>query len=1219
MAWGIIAAVVAVVTSAASYIAQRQAQRRAKEDAEDAAAVQISGHNSNRGLYVVYGRALVGSTTIWKKVTEHKAAINNPSSDWVLLSQSADPTDTGTNDDKRWLYRAVSLCQGPVEDIETVLIDGQSYLDDRFSTRTLNHFASNIYKGYTTGDHWDRLINKDASEFREWGSDKLGREVCYAIERLFLHKKSPAFQGEPDTQYLIKGRRLYDPRLDSTVAGGSGTHRYNDDTTWEWSANPALATLDYITSTVYGRGLSHADDIDLQSFQAAADACDVSVTIPSRLTNTTGGLVMVYSPIYGETYTVPNAAVWDHYRPDQVGTGQPRFSCNVALDPDKTVNENLKILLNTFRANMPYVNGRYSLVMEDVASSVMSLTDDDIIGGLQIQSGDRAQRTNRATVKFLNANKNYREDQVSWPGVNDAQYTTYLNEDQNEALHQQYTLHGVTDYYQAEDIAEFIVRDSRTTLSVRGKFHPRTMLLVPGDVIDLTYDSASWVTKYFKVSSINIDTQTLETQMELREYDSSVYTWNASRGNEPLGFSWTNPTFNAELTAPVIGTISSAAVTHSDGSRSVIVTVPYSGIPSEATIAELLWAESGTDDWQSVVIPDPDGTQSSVSFSVPRGDQAYDIRLRYRALDQSGAFMYSIEDTDTHTTATLGAPHVMGPNLILDPNFLLTAAEGGVGDAYAETYWDQTQGNNWSINLTGSEDSGPCIQLDGDGTGNNILATPYMIPLNVNDTLFLRVRAYRDATAVVSGTNFRIEIAEYDADGVLLSSYPDFIDANDLSVGWHTVTASVSPLNSNVRQVQVWLVGTASFTAGFLRFSHMEVSRVEPGATIGATLGDNLIDENGATVGDIDMLNRYVNGRNLAGELTGNPFMTRVDPDYDRPWGVRATYGNVDAASLRYADAERSVLENSSTLGDTSVGFCWPAFRVQSGMRYRAFLRWRMTSGTIAGGTASTYLRFLHKDGEIAQGKTHIGWSQAEGGASGDLDYGSAAPYNAGSGSCQYISDTNGGTGSWDGTAVTALNTWYETVVEWTPDAAARWASLCFLNWTGVGDATFEFDTVFIYPVSTYNTGTLADQDTVSFANGDIEADYIASSVSSNRIARLSTTRGTTSTSYVTLWTINVTGTGDVRFTADYQSYSAVPSSDLGGNIRVLQNGVTLYESGGIRTNGTWVTDGFDEVIALQPDPADPIYIQLRNRDGLGMYLRNVELYIDSLGGESIT
>ena len=43
---------------------------------------------------------------------------------------------------------------------------------------------------------------------------------------------------------------LYDPRMDSTVAGGSGAQRADDQTTWVWDddacRNPALALLFYL-------------------------------------------------------------------------------------------------------------------------------------------------------------------------------------------------------------------------------------------------------------------------------------------------------------------------------------------------------------------------------------------------------------------------------------------------------------------------------------------------------------------------------------------------------------------------------------------------------------------------------------------------------------------------------------------------------------------------------------------------------------------------------------------------------------------------------------------------------------------------------------------------------------------------------------------------------------------------------------------------------------
>ncbi len=51
----------------------------------------------------------------------------------------------------------------------------------------------------------------------------------------------------------IRGRKLYDPRKDSTN-GGSGSHRLATPSTWEWSDCPALADADFLYSTTYGCG-----------------------------------------------------------------------------------------------------------------------------------------------------------------------------------------------------------------------------------------------------------------------------------------------------------------------------------------------------------------------------------------------------------------------------------------------------------------------------------------------------------------------------------------------------------------------------------------------------------------------------------------------------------------------------------------------------------------------------------------------------------------------------------------------------------------------------------------------------------------------------------------------------------------------------------------------------------------------------------------------------
>jgi hypothetical protein len=81
-----------------------------------------------------------------------------------------------------------------------------------------------------------------------------------------------SFDGQLSVTALVRGRRVYDPRKDST-AGGTGAHRRHLAATWEWSDNPALALADWTADAVYGAG----EPVDWSTVGPAAAQCDALV------------------------------------------------------------------------------------------------------------------------------------------------------------------------------------------------------------------------------------------------------------------------------------------------------------------------------------------------------------------------------------------------------------------------------------------------------------------------------------------------------------------------------------------------------------------------------------------------------------------------------------------------------------------------------------------------------------------------------------------------------------------------------------------------------------------------------------------------------------------------------------------------------------------------------------------------------------------------------
>jgi hypothetical protein len=170
------------------------------------------------------------------------------------------------------------------------------------------------------GTHNQTVDTDLSSAFPEWTSDHRGAGVAYVVFELAQDATDKVWAGgaPQNLRSLVKGKRVYDPRLDSTN-GGSGSQRYTDATTWAWSNNPALIARDYITGGSYWFSLATPQNLlgirepnarlnDTYTI-AAANICDQQVNIPlgfaltSNLTVSGTGLTRTVTKINGAGWT----------------------------------------------------------------------------------------------------------------------------------------------------------------------------------------------------------------------------------------------------------------------------------------------------------------------------------------------------------------------------------------------------------------------------------------------------------------------------------------------------------------------------------------------------------------------------------------------------------------------------------------------------------------------------------------------------------------------------------------------------------------------------------------------------------------------------------------------------------------------------------------------------------------------------------------------------
>jgi len=114
----------------------------------------------------------------------------------------------------------------------------------------------------------------------EWGSSN--QLSGLAASRWVLQADSAAFPtGTPKPLWVVRGKPVYDPRLDSTFPGGSGSQRAADPTTWVFSRNPFLHALTWLIGVtangqrVLGLG-APITAIDVAAFVTGANVADAN-------------------------------------------------------------------------------------------------------------------------------------------------------------------------------------------------------------------------------------------------------------------------------------------------------------------------------------------------------------------------------------------------------------------------------------------------------------------------------------------------------------------------------------------------------------------------------------------------------------------------------------------------------------------------------------------------------------------------------------------------------------------------------------------------------------------------------------------------------------------------------------------------------------------------------------------------------------------------------
>lgn len=376
--------------------------------------------------------------------------------------------------------------------IATTGLTDKGYPVPAFNFGGIDHMWVKFHTGFeTTVDPFLSAAFGGAAQY-PWLSDMIGRGTPYVIVTTLYNRE--LFQQQPSFLFELEPMRFYDLRKDSTN-GGSGSHRWDDQETWEPSNNPVVLIYNLIRGIyyngewIYGGFNLPAFRLTPSVWRTAANECDVEI------------------PLAG-------------------GGTEKQFRAGMEINVNVQPLTNIEELLRSCNGRMSEIGGIFEIIVGAPGAAVYSFTDDNIV--VTRKQGYRS-------FPSLNDSHNAIEGQYPEPGEMwalksaPARYNAaWEAEDGGRRLATGLTFGAVPFGTQVQRLMAALIADDR-----RWRVHvlalpPDAWVLTGTCVVSWTSVRNGYVNKKFLVTRIEGEPGMIQPVI-LREIDPSDYSWSTDQ------------------------------------------------------------------------------------------------------------------------------------------------------------------------------------------------------------------------------------------------------------------------------------------------------------------------------------------------------------------------------------------------------------------------------------------------------------------------------------------------------------------------------------------------------------------------------------------------------------------------------------------------------------------------------------------------------------------
>ncbi len=503
----------------------------------------VTSRQATASHNIIYGRTRVGGTIVHMETTAES---------------------------NEYLHLVISIAGHEIDGFEKIYFDNQEISLDSNGVGYDGKVMVKYGLGSDTQTAFSDLVSASIAGWSE--NHRLRGRACAYVRLQYDSDKFP--NGVPNISFLVRGKKVYDPRTGATA----------------WSANAALCVNDYLTSTRYGLGCNYSAEIDNAALIAAANICDESVPLTS-------------------------------------GGTEKKYECHGVISTGNAPQDIINSLLTSMAGKAVFAGGKWRILAGAYYTPTLTFDEDDLRAGFRVQSlVSRRESFNCIKGLFSSSADNYIPTDFP-PIVSDA----FIAQDNGEPVYKNIELPFTTSASMAQRLAkiELLKARQQITLTLPLKLHGLQANV--GDIVRINNTRMGWSLKPFEVVSMQMSLgETLGVDLELREISTDVFDWSTSEEQvyDPApNTNLPNPFFVAP---PTELTVTDVSAVMNDGSLQPQLLVTWTpSIDKFVTYYEVQWLRGAYGDipaeteWNSIVAYEPKYTIPSI---IPTAE--YTVRVR---------------------------------------------------------------------------------------------------------------------------------------------------------------------------------------------------------------------------------------------------------------------------------------------------------------------------------------------------------------------------------------------------------------------------------------------------------------------------------------------------------------------------------------------------------------------------------------------------------------